>query len=673
MNVNQQQIGNVMSTLAPLASLIPGGQIAAPLLGGIGGLLSATSKTPPSTRLAGAYAFGGPVLPQMERSTTYVRPQYNPLLKPNINTGYNPGLNYPNNQADVVRMNLAPDFIDVARAGKPEYSNKKGTDFRFREKAYGGDLPLTDSSFMVKGNPNQKDSEYYPNQGVYLDDQEVVKMNAPQAFVFSNRLRNPETKQSFAKDAKTLELSTGRAERRMKHNADPISQATKQLNEMLSNSLASKQEAVAYAKGKRTADPSQIAMAFGGGLNISPDSSQVISSDTLNLLNMYGKDIGNSIQQGYVSPEGVRLNPFSGAYPKLGKGMAYGGPYDPPTKRPFYNANMEAVGDEIPFMQLPPAQAQNMGSFDPLQNLAGQSPYRNIPGIKVPSGSSRKPAYGGSRKEPKTEQTFPDPSANLKLPPMFNNTRDPRKNFINGEMDLSGTIPMLDPSYSYQGVGPSSGAAPTIPQVTSNTTPKLPKNTTVANTAVAGKSKSQPFTTGDYMQMAAAATSIARGFSRPEQEKANLDTTQLTRTTYDVAPQLYQNQRGYQNALNNTNANSPTLRRAIANQLYAGKLNQDSETVARYQDMNNQALTQYQERASNQSRFNAKQTDYTQDINARNRAAAMMNRDNSIQSFANVGMMLNERKQAQAYVNALKVRYPDIAESYINEIMGYGK
>jgi ribosomal protein L22 len=183
------------------------------------------------------------------------------------------------------------------------------------------------------------------------------------------------------------------------------------------------------------------------------------------------------------------------------------------------------------------------------------------------------------------------------------------------------------------------------------------------------QSYSNNFTTGDYMQIAAA-LSRAGNFQRPEVETPNLDLTNITRNAYDVNPVLGQNNRNYQNALNNTTTSSPNLRRAIANQLYGQKLNQDSNSLEQYQQMNNQATTQYEDRLSNQRRFNAQQTGYTQDINARNRGAGMNARQAAFDQLGTVGVMLNKRKENQTYINALKVRYPDISDSVLKDILG---
>ncbi len=225
------------------------------------------------------------------------------------------------------------------------------------------------------------------------------------------------------------------------------------------------------------------------------------------------------------------------------------------------------------------------------------------------------------------------------------------------------------------------GGVPMLPNdgmgsVQSMNAGKLPKLTPIAQsaaTAGAGDANSNvQYTTGDYMQMMAAISRLGN-FQRPEQDTPNLDLTQLSKNSYDVNPVLGRNNRDYQNALNNTSTSSPNLRRAIANQMYASKLNADSTALGKYQEMNNQAQTNYEDRLSGQRRFNASKMDYTQNLNAQNRGASMNARQAGYDQLGQVGLMLNKKKEGQAYIEALKIRYPDISANVLKDILGYDK
>ena len=107
--------------------------------------------------------------------------------------------------------------------------------------------------------------------------------------------------------------------------------------------------------------------------------------------------------------------------------------------------------------------------------------------------------------------------------------------------------------------------------------------------------------------------------------------------------------------------------------MYASKLNADSTALGKYQEMNNQAQTNYEDRLSGQRRFNASKMDYTQNLNAQNRGASMNARQAGYDQLGEVGLMLNKKKEGQAYIEALKIRYPDISANVLKDILGYDK
>ncbi len=558
-------------------------------------------------------------------------------------------------------------------------SKSKSKD-RFRERANGGMIDVNSSSMEVNGNPNKIDSVYYPEKNVYLDDQEIVKNN----FVYSNRITNPLSGNSFAKDSKKIESSTAKAEKRLKNSSDPISENTIKRNEASAERLAHIQEIVAEKMGKR--DSKAMGYATGGPFDPLP---------------------GQQYMEIYSGPNGVKqyYDPYNNRQvfrkPETGTYFAARDNYTLPTKDLIeqhlrtYPGTTQA---QVPQQSTTPvvSNSQVMSGYDPMTGNKGfdfpitPQPFKSTsaPGPldfipRLPDNANTttpdsldavKPSPVSSVKRSPVNSVKPLPSNSFKLPP--DSEWDPNMYKIPPALQLDypiDTIPYMKEQgvpYKSDGLGPVESMYPNqVPKLGSDPRNTIPTSIDPSNPTAPVSGYRDGFTTGDYMQIAAA-LSRAGNFQKAEMETPNLDLTNITKNAYDVNPVLGQNNRNYQNALNNTTASSPNLRRAIANQLYGQKLNQDSNSLEQYQQMNNQAATQYEDRLSNQRRFNAQQTGYTQDINARNRGAGMNARQAAFDQLGTVGIMLNKRKESQAYINALKVRYPDISDSVLKDILG---
>lgn len=180
------------------------------------------------------------------------------------------------------------------------------------------------------------------------------------------------------------------------------------------------------------------------------------------------------------------------------------------------------------------------------------------------------------------------------------------------------------------------------------------------------------FTTGDYLQMGAAAASFAPLLQGPQRETPYLDNTQISKQAYDVNPQLYQSGRSYRNAVNSIDTQSPNLRRALQNSLYAQKLNTDSQVIQQYQGMNNQAQQQYEANISNQRRYNIGQTTYTNDLNRRNEGAYNTSLDNAFRTVSNFGKGMNEKQQGQDVMNLFRTQYSDVYDRIIKALTERG-
>lgn len=180
-------------------------------------------------------------------------------------------------------------------------------------------------------------------------------------------------------------------------------------------------------------------------------------------------------------------------------------------------------------------------------------------------------------------------------------------------------------------------------------------------------------TAGDYMQLATVGSRIYDAFRKPEVEVPNLDETAITKQAYDPATQLAQSSRNYSTTLNSLSTNSPNLRRAMANQAYASKLGQDADVIEKYDQMNKQSQTQYEDRLSNRRRFNTSKIDMTNDLNARNRGAAMNARTAAFDTVGNTGQALNQRKTAYDTLALQAQLYPDVYQRFIQEYILNGQ
>lgn len=216
-------------------------------------------------------------------------------------------------------------------------------------------------------------------------------------------------------------------------------------------------------------------------------------------------------------------------------------------------------------------------------------------------------------------------------------------------------------------VGPDAGYRETPIQVKSNAAaPTIPG---IDLTKIRSNGdESTGLTAGDYLQLAEVGSKFFQTLRGPEREAQMMDNTRITKNSYDVRPQLYQSQRSFQNTANSIDSPSVNLRRSLMNNLYAGKLNSDSQIISQYDSMNKQANSQYEDRLSNQRRYNIQSAQYTNNLNAANRAAYDSVVQNAFSSIGNLGEAMNKRKYGYTALNLLKLRYPDVYSGVMNEL-----
>jgi len=162
-------------------------------------------------------------------------------------------------------------------------------------------------------------------------------------------------------------------------------------------------------------------------------------------------------------------------------------------------------------------------------------------------------------------------------------------------------------------------------------------------------------------------------FGKPEVDAPLLDRTQITQETYDPTQALQGSQRSYQHYMNNLSATTPiNLRRGISGQALAAKYNTDANITTQYQQMNQGARSNYQDRVANQQRFNTQAQFRTNEINAANRAAQDSVTQNWFSSMGQFGEDLNRKKYAADIINLYRNQAPDVFDNYIKTLMKHG-
>lgn len=511
-------------------------------------------------------------------------------------------------------------------------SSKSKAKDRFREKATGGrldedanpndadDKQLSNNSFQVKGNPNETDGNSYPELNANLDHNEVVDSKAK--FVFSDDLKMPGSKRSFAQEAKPLYSKVGKLETRF----DPISNATKeQLNKQINN-LAMTQEQLATSLGLRN---NQSQNAANGGVLINYRMRQ--SPPLVEAPQYYATG-------GPLPWEGFGVKEFQ----QWANQQGY---IDPTTKKPITVDNSWGPTTQAAFSQLGNTFASQLGLTNQGGTYKRNSPLlinNNAQGLSVPTGENQYQSLDANR------PNWMAPAAPQNKPIYIDTPEGPVD-----ISELEGRQPVAE---AIKDRARRIGITTTLePQTGSLDTP--------SQTASLGKDYTQGFTPGDILQGIEVGSKFFNIAQGAEKERQLVNTTPISRTGYDVQSPLYQNQRNYQNSVNGIGSASAPQRRALANQLLATKLNADNQVMSQYQNMNNEATVNYENRVSNQRQQNIASAFRTNDLNAANRGAYDQAQQNAFTSLGNYGEAINNRKMSLAALQLLKSRYPDVYAS----------
>lgn len=182
------------------------------------------------------------------------------------------------------------------------------------------------------------------------------------------------------------------------------------------------------------------------------------------------------------------------------------------------------------------------------------------------------------------------------------------------------------------------------------------------------KKKPSKYGLGDYLQLGAAGASVLGAlFDRPEKQRPNLDRTQITENKYDPANALMQNQYTTNAGMmaNANNYSSAGVQAGLQN-LMANKYRADSQVQSQYDQMNNQARTQYEQRLQQQNQFNAQTLSANDDKNVANRAAYTNNLYGALQTVSNVGKGFNQKATSEKAIKALIANDPQAAQGFLD-------
>lgn len=175
---------------------------------------------------------------------------------------------------------------------------------------------------------------------------------------------------------------------------------------------------------------------------------------------------------------------------------------------------------------------------------------------------------------------------------------------------------------------------------------------------------------GDYMQLGAAGLQTALSiFDKPEVNRPRLDRTVITQNKFNPASALAQNQLTTNAARQNlANSYSSAGVASGLQNLYANKYRTDASIINQYDNLNQQARTQYEQRMQQQNQFNAQVQAASDIANEQNRANYTNGLYNSLQTLSNVGKGFNEQTTQQRALEILFNRDPEAYESLMSEM-----
>lgn len=178
----------------------------------------------------------------------------------------------------------------------------------------------------------------------------------------------------------------------------------------------------------------------------------------------------------------------------------------------------------------------------------------------------------------------------------------------------------------------------------------------------------QQFTTGDSLQLAELFAKF-RGLGQPhEQAPLYQDMTNISRNYYRPDMQLLDNSNSYNQAVRGIDTNSANTFNALQSNMLASKFKADNSVRSNTSQMNRGAQIDFENRTSNQTRYNLSQKLQRDTINAQNEGAYDARYQNAATSLGNFGQSLNNKKQAYDTLRTYKDMYPNV-NSHIEEYL----
>lgn len=522
---------------------------------------------------------------------------------------------------------------------------------KYPSYASGGDVPLSSNSFQVTGDPSRVDSETYQMgpQMVKLDDNEVYKQGEQGGYVFSNRLKQGKT--SYADLAKVHEKKIGKAEKKVSRNPlDEFSKNTIEHSNRVLATLAGKQELQAQAMGLR--EPLQDARLgeipskqSGGPLDWmnytmgAPQQTPLSSIPTDELLDVYGKSRGYGLQDTARQNELLRRTAS-----------------DPSIMYQLADMGL-TQSQQVPVSSIPTQELQgvynNEGEYgindrvrgDELARRNGQRPQAGRRPSQTPFDTNKfYEQYPGAA--PRQEKTpLVDPLRNPYMPlDQISNTREPKPPMAR----IGESVSSINP------IGRNAEAMTSLNRV-------FPSLMNQNQPPATGDEYRTPYTFGDALQTVTAVSKFGQLIGGAEKQKPYTNNTPITQRTYDPSSALYQNQRQFTNTYNQL-SNTPSLNmsRALASNLYAQNINQGNNILSKYDQMNQEARSSYQNQIGARRAENIRYNMATDDINARNRGAYTNAVDNAFNSLGNLGQNFNQKAYSDASIALLRDTYKDI-------------
>ena len=581
------------------------------------------------------------------------------------------------------------------------------------------DKKLSSNAIQVKGSPTKTDNNEYvtPNGKIYLDHNEVVKGN----MVMSNKLTNPATNNTFAKDMASIEKAIGKAEK----GFTPEDMNTVMILNNRAKALMAQQEMLATSQGLRD---NKFAK---GGIYIKPENRGKFTE--------WAEDRGMGVQEAArkvmdntdeYSPTIVKRANFA----RNANKFYQGGPinFDRSTTDKFQalgnNRFLDPSTNTIYIRQV------GSGSYiiDPQQPTTTSSSKSSTVKVKttVPNKSASPAANAptdiNGNPIPSTPKTGSMKGVDVKLFQEYANAKGVKLdvdgkagkntldawnklgNSFKSDVNLSETkqpteiadilqrtaqlattppgatmaesvdrdqraaeydkrfppTPPLPPSYSSDFMNaPSADYMAMYPSGQDLENIKTAAGDFTMPEPKTPKKKINIFantTPGDVMQGIAATSQMLRALQKPLPEKERTITSPITRQVYDPSSQLAQSARSYSSAMNTLDVGSANTRRLYGNQMLASKLATDQNILTQYDTMNQQARSQYEQLMGQRQAQNVQLAMTTADLNQRNLGAYNNAVDTAFSSMSNFGKALNQKKGAYENLKLIQKLYPDI-------------